>query len=277
MKKIYDRYSLKSNMLKKVIFRIDYKGVIDVTPFIKKEEDWLLQNFKKGEQAFLNTFNIDLPDINKTSEILAIPVSEIEKQEIYRFTEGNFSNSTGNKVKDSVTLEISKYFAALTIDCDHYENIDPYLNFYNELVEKIKSENLFFSLKRIGIRKIGSHVFHNIESIFDRFSPINFDFSFQNEGFSPNYTKHIDVLEKNDDSPVVNFTRILDKGIVRDEEGEDILAFRVTLDLDGFIDEDRLKKNESSFEHMMKDINENYLFPAFLLSVTADYLNENSK
>lgn len=276
-----DRYCMKSNIMKKVIFRVDYKGVIDIKDFVKSSLEELINPFFEDyETTFQNTFNIDL-NINAMSELLSVPIKEIEKQEIHRFTGSHFTNKDQTKTTDSVVLDISKYFSTLEVTCLEYKNIDPYLDFFALLMSRMTEFTKFISIKRIGLRKLGSKVFYDFDEIFETFEKKYFYFDFSEKDLFPNKINHLDVLEKDHTSPVINYSRSFDKGTYISEDGEKD-AFQITLDLDGYMEEDRLPKTEikdpiTFFSSHLKNINDNFLFKVFVMSVTDQFINANKK
>ncbi|MDN3606435.1 hypothetical protein [Kaistella yonginensis] len=75
-----NREQLKDNIMKHIVFRLDYQGMIDSTDFVKlflKEFDGYFKLYSKNTH---NKVDIQLNDIEDISNTLSIPVSEIIKQ-----------------------------------------------------------------------------------------------------------------------------------------------------------------------------------------------------
>lgn len=86
-----------------------------------------------------------------------------------------------------------------------------------------------------------------------------------------------EVLFREDSKLKINFIRNLDTGNVFNQEtGESTKAFQVLLDLDAYLDEEALIKNDykNNLFQFIVDINNNTLFNLFKSSVTKEFLNK---
>lgn len=276
MKSSIKRTDLKKNMMRTIIFRIDYQGIIGSMDDLVNVFHSTFQNkFKKFDAVFQNTIDIELNNAEDISKSLSIPVKEIIKQQIYRFSENEFGT-------DSCVLDISKYYTALVVTCTNYSYIDEYLKFFSEYIEFLFKENSFIQIKRLGLRKIGGKIYNQVDNIYDDFEKEYFNFKIGEYHVSRN--NYTDVLFADKSSPVINFNRSLESGFekVQHPDGriEENPAYQVILDLDGFYDESRLstiKFSKDNTKEILETINHKHLFDIFIMSMTEDFIEKNKK
>lgn len=267
------RKHLKSNIMKQIIMRVDYQGVLDNSKLAEVFSNQMKGRFEKREITFHNRIDIDTTRLNEISETLSVPVREIEKQEITRFSYATFG-------PDELTLDVGKYYTCLTIDCRQYSSIDPYLTFFVEMIGFFYQVEDYLDIKRIGLRKIGGKIFNSIQEINADFELRFFNFSLLNEGFSTNSCAYKDEIQESQDGPNVNFIRILEKGYLRENNAEKE-AYQVILDLDGYYNEESLnqlglREGKSDLaSNLLRKTNDESLFRIFKMSVTKEFLNAN--
>lgn len=267
-----ERSDLKSNIMKRIIFRIDYQGVIDIEDILKSFETKFEKSFKTLERTFHNKLDFGINNIEDISETLSIPVKEIQKQEIYRFKESTLG-------QDNLTLDISKYFTTLTVDCSNYEGIDLYLDFFVKLIDLLYEEEDYLKIKRVGLRKIGGSIYFERDKIFEDFNKKYFNFDFQDTNFNSITNRYEDVLQHDDKSPVINYIRSFETGVMRDNS-ESKVAFQVILDIDGYYSENILNNinfGKGKAEELLKKTNHEHLFRIFKMSMTEDFLKKHMK
>lgn len=266
----FDRYSLKSNFMRQIIFRIDYKGVIDIKDFVSHLSKYPQNQFKSYEPLSHNTIDFEVTKIDDISETLSIPVKEITKENIHRFTNNSFGN-------DELILDISKYFSILTIRCENYETIDNYREFFSSFAHQLFAFEKFLSIKRFGLRKIGGKIFNSFEEIFNTFEKSIFNFDFSSSPYISQKANYLDVLKSEKEFPIINYRRSIEKGIIRNTNTE---AFQVILDIDAFLLDENLISDslqQETFNELLKEINNDHLFNLFKLSVTEKFLEANKK
>ena len=281
LRKDYHRDMVKSNILRKVLLRLDYKGIVKIEDFIEKNSDWFRGYFGKVDNSIHNDINIDISDLNyqTLSQMLSLPIKEVIRQEIYSFTENTFyDENLESNTKDIVTLKIGKYFTTLEIECNEYNSINPYFLFFKEYIDRLINDNKFISIKRLGLRKISSNIFTSKEALFDCFDKKYYYFS-MNDDFNTDNFNRLDVLYADHSSPIVNFRRRINQGKVTNEQTQQstngYLAF---LDLDGYLDEqkiiEKLQSNQTLIS-MLEGINE-MLFTVFINTVTDSFLEKHT-
>lgn len=266
------REQLKDNIMKNIVFRLDYQGMIDSTDFVKlflKEFNGYFKLYSKNTH---NKVDIQLNDIEDISNTLSIPVSEIIKQDIHVFKDNQFG-------ADKVTLNISVYNTILNIECTNYKNINDYLDFIKKYITFLFDSESYLTLKRFGLRKIGSNIYENFDSIHEDFEKEYFTFkeTYFND-FSLFRNRIEEVLYNEETKLKVNFIRNLDTGnVFNSETGESTKAFQISLDLDAYLDEDALISNDYKNElpKLITYINNDVLFKLFKNSMTKEFLDKN--
>jgi uncharacterized protein (TIGR04255 family) len=266
----YSRRDVRGNLMSEVIFRIDYTGVIDVNDIVKSFAQ-SFDIFRVYYKTYKNSLGLGDLNYNEISETLAVPVKEIERQEIHRFTEcKTFS--------DNVTFDISPYYTFLHIVVKEYKGLDPYLEFFAKYLKFIKETSPLISFKRFGLRKLGRQVFFKSESIFDVFEKQYFCTDFDGELFKGQSRQYADALSSQDERFKFTFKRVVDIGFAQNFANELVEAFQAVIDIDGFLDEEEIKKSNFAVPEVTKrtleDLNNN-LFELFKLGVTEEYLNSS--
>ena len=268
-----ERKQLKKNMMKNIIFRIDYQGIIDSEDIIKCFKEQFKGLFKNFQTTFHNKVDFDLNNIEDISDTLSIPVKEIQKQEIYRFTNNTFG-------KDQLILDISKYFTTFTVNCQEYEGIDEYLHFFSSFIDFLFDNSDFLKIKRIGLRKIGGKIYFAHKDIYEDFEQKYFNFDFTDTTYNSIRNRYVDVLNFDDTSQIINYVRSFETGIYQNNETkEKSNAFQVLLDIDGYYSENILDKigfEKGMAQKVLEITNNEHLFNIFKMSVTETFLKANS-
>jgi len=260
------RCELKHNIMKEIILRIDYQGILEIEEFIKKIQPKLKENFSNYEVKFMNGIEVQIHNPEELSKTLSLPIKEITKQPIHVYTQ----NKHGN---DELMLNISKYTTDLSIKCKNYKGIDEYLDLFEGLVQDLKEKNDFFTEKRFGMRKISYEIFKNQEDAFKCFQKTKIVPEIDGFEIINGNTKHR-LKSKNDFT--IDYKREIEDGTIL-EGGEKIKAYRIILDFDGFFDENKLKElnwyGSKNIKPDMLKLNED-LFELFTNSVTEDFITK---
>lgn len=267
------REDLVKNIMKNVIIRVDYQGIVDIFDSIKEFQERFNDKFSSYITTTHNTLNITINDIEQISDSLSIPIGEVKKQTIHRFEKNKFGT-------DEVTFDVTKYYSVLTVKCINYVNIDPYLDFFADYCDFIAEINPYVSAKRLGLRKIGSNIYTNPGQIFSDFNARYFNLDFDDTGFSVLKNRYVDVLEKSDDSSIINYVRSYEKGLYMDETSgkpEPIDAFQIQLDFDAYFDDQKLTAINfklTDARGVLRKTNDEDLFPLFLMTVTDGFIQK---
>lgn len=265
------RNQLNKNIMKSVFFRLDYQGVIDAEDVLKKFNEEFPNKFKKLITTYQNQVDFNLTNIDEISETLSIPVKELVRQEIYQFSKNTFG-------KDEAILTISKYFSTFVVNCKDYVSIDEYLDFFSNFADFLIEICDYLEIRRIGLRKISGKIYRNPNEIFHDFEKKYYNFDFD-QPYKSIRNQYLDFLKKEDDPITVNYLRSFKQGYLFDQEtNENVPASEVQLDIDGYISDDYLLKQDLKkglVKSLFASINNEHLFKIFKMSVTEDFLNEH--
>ena len=267
---------MKKNILRNILFRVDYKGIVNINDFLSVIKGRLLEPyFREYNNSFNNNVNIDLSgtSIEDVSKMLSLPVKEVSQQEIHIYSRSRFTNGDV-PTTDEVELRISKYFITLEIKCKgEYKNIDPYLQYFSELINHLLGYSSYTRFKRIGLRKIASQLFKRREDMYAVFDPGKYG-DVIDQSFLPLEFNRIDNIQKLEQPYIYNYRRSLKSvQIVNKETGEKEDGYLALIDLDGYISEERI--NETfTIDRCLIEIND-VLFDLFKNAVTEDFLNKN--
>lgn len=260
-----------SSILKKVIIRIDYSGIISI-------DDWMRQLLNLGlNQSFSNfidknnnsiTLNLNNPE--EIAKALSVPVSEIRKEPVKTFLNGTFAGR-----KDKVAMEITSNFTTFVVDCNEYTTINDYLEYINTYISELKKNQTYTKVHRIGIRKIAA-----IEtSVYDQYKQFFEEDQFKSvsdiKGSSIIVSENTDRFINTYLGIKANLTRRIRS--LRRVDGN--LVYQFLLDIDGYVDDQiALDKDNiiANFNEYTSKIN-NFLFTLFVRAATLEYFKRNAK
>lgn len=281
MAKKYSRYTMRANMLKKVLIRIDYSGVTDINEWIKefKANADLSSHFCKYRKEVQNQASFNISNMEEIAQSRSIPLKAFQSEPLHRFSEASFRGE-GEEAdrEDKVVMEVTGLFMAFTIDCINYKNMDVYIDFLCKYIQAFISNDRFIDIQRIGIRKVGGDVFRNLDEFAETFETNIFatpDVKNLN-GLLIDREYH-DRIIKSDGTVKVNFSRRC-RAIPADDGS---VVYQALLDIDGYVDDSIIQGNgykfPNDFENVLKEKINEYLFDLYKLSVTEQYLSNNGE
>lgn len=281
MAKKYSRYTMRANMLKKVLIRIDYSGVTDINEWIKefKANADLSSHFCKYRKEVQNQASFNISNMEEIAQSRSIPLKAFQSEPLHRFSEASFRGE-GEEAdrEDKVVMEVTGLFMAFTIDCINYKNMDVYIDFLCKYIQAFISNDRFIDIQRIGIRKVGGDVFRNLDEFAETFETNIFatpDVKNLN-GLLIDREYH-DRIIKSDGTVKVNFSRRC-RAIPADNGS---VVYQALLDIDGYVDDSIIQDNgykfPNDFENVLKEKINEYLFDLYKLSVTEQYLSNNGE
>lgn len=269
------RYSLKKNLLKSVLIRVDFSGVSGLERWVDENKEFMHTAFAEYNRGVNNNARIDLSNMEEVAKTLSIPVSEIKKetQHIYTSCKLFHDNNPKDVVDDNVKMTLTSYFMTFYILCNNYKNIDTYLRFLSEFFVRFSSISDYMKIRRIGIRKIGGKPFDSMAQASKVYKPEYF--------FGKNVANSFHVLQREykdcyimpNETMKVNYTRIF-----REQNTDEGVKYAFILDTDGYVDEYIIKKNHYELPVMIGDIMaaiNNHLFEIFYLSVQKTYIDHH--
>lgn len=268
----YDRYSLTHNLLRKVILRIDFSGLTNITPIIEEFKGHeLAKLFGAYRVAIHRNLTVEMDKLDPSTDTL--PVSEIVNEPIHLFYDYQPS-------EDNVELHMTTNYIAMKIECRSYKNIDPYKDLLIKLIKKILAYDTFTQIKRIGIRKIAGYESESKEKVFEIFERRLFSNDMQLLNGINIYNEYVDryVIENKSCPLCIVYKRLL--RVVKNPQME-VHQYQAILDIDGFVNEQALRAyNVSSSIEMIETIIDelnNQMFLSFRHTVTEQYLNNHGQ
>lgn len=260
-----------STILKKVIIRIDYSGIINI-------DDWMRQLLNLGlNQSFSsfidknnNSITLNLNNPEEIAKALSVPVSAIRKEPVKTFLNGTFGDR-----KDKVAMEITSNFTTFVVDCNEYTTIDDYLTYINQYICELKKNQTYTKVHRIGIRKIAA-----IETTeYDQYKAFFEENQFKSVSDLPG--NQVIVSENTDRfvNPELGLKANLTRRIRSLRRVDGMPIYQFLLDIDGYVDEEIAGGNDNiiaKFNEYTSKIND-FLFTLFVHVATLDYFNRNAK
>lgn len=250
----FKRNELHYNFLKTIILRIDFEGVFEpeleivlpkIKPYLKGK------GFIKYEKKESNQIEINVID----GKIASQEMNKIQNQTIHSFT---------NDTK-GFTLDISNSFICLTISSLNYFPFEDYSVLVSDITDVCKNNIDFFTIKRVGIRKINICMIKNKENICKFFLPEYFSY------FNKLSDTQTFMSTKKDFFSINNFKINLSSEIQQGmAEGEEL--YRLSLDIDNYIDEAALIDEETHKTDNLNNMN-NLIFEIYMELLTNDFKN----
>ena len=280
MAKNFSRYTMRANMLRKVLIRIDYDGVTDISEWIKlfKEDKELSSHFLKYTKGVQNQATVSLSNMEEIAASRSIPLSTFQSEPLHRFSDAMFKDEDGIQREDKITMDVTGLFLTFSIDCVNYKNMDVYISFLNNYIKAFLDNDKYIVIQRIGVRKLGGDVFRSLAEFSETFENSVFatpDVANLDGGLIDR--EYVDRIIKNDESVKVNFARRC--RAIKTNDGN--MVYQALLDIDGYVDKGLIEKNKykfpNDFENVVKTKINDYLFELYKLSVTEQYLNENGE
>ena len=270
-KSLYNRYSLKENQLKKILIRVDYSGVTTIDNWVESiKSGFIKPYFASYIKKIRNNATMDFSNLEEISRTLSIPISEIIKEPIHAFSDSKFEGC-----EDKVALDITSLSLTLSINCVHYKNIDPYVKFMIQLIQKLLDSDSYIQIKRIGLRKIGGCEFVDMDAVYKVYEKdVVFCRLIGEEDIEMANREYTDRFLRKKEQIKVNYSRLCRNIRIK---GED--KIQVILDMDGYVDDELIVQNKyqipQDMESVLFDKINSYLFELFKNSVTFDYLKSH--
>lgn len=231
------RKKLKNNFLKRLIFRIDFSGMMDadVEKFIQNIRPRILESgYTVLKEEFGNNVNVNVlspKNIETSNEITKIYV---------------FNSKHGKELK------ISKSFVIFEIDIERNKTLfSSYTPLISYIIEELKAME-FVQFDRIGLRKINVCILFNKRKLNQYFKD-KVLCRFDDES---SVTQVADELYAEDYK--VNFNRRFQEGTIL-EEGNTKVVYQILLDIDSYMDDNEkvdqnIRENDSS--EILKKLND---------------------
>ena len=249
------RKELKSNFLRQMIIRVDYDYLFDedIENIVKKRYKELIESGYKMNSKTLAEYNINVNINNLTEkENNSVSMKNNNKEEYSSFK------------KENIVIDITRNFATITAEYKKFESFEAIVSDFSKIIEEIRNVREGLEIKRIGIRKINSYLFKDINRINDYFEPTLFSFNELEKNEKSLMVKQTIESFKYKDYKINELGNI-SKGIITNPNGEKFDAYQVVLDIDVYNDKDIKEKinleemNNVVFEVYKSALNINFL------------------
>lgn len=265
------RHSMKHNLLRNVLIRLDYTGITNIDNWVEKFQPVMKDWFSIYSRGVQNNMKANLTSIEDIAENLSIPIDEIRKETIHEFT-------GWLKDDNNVTMSISPYFMTINIRCINYTLIDAFLDLTSLFLKDMYKNNPYFNIHRIGIRKVNGKAFDTMKEVLAIYrKELFFGAEVDEEESLPIGREYTYRYVLKDFSLKVNYSR--QYRLYNSIQG--LQKHQVLLDIDTYIDKSCIDKNKYNLiedsDKILKTINERQ-FKIFMESVQESYIhNTQSK
>lgn len=245
------RTDLHYNFLKTIIIRIDFQGVFEpemekillqIKPYLKAK------SFTRYEKKTTNQIEIDVLTGNQQSG-----TGKIQSQEVHSFINDD----------NGYVLEVSSSFICLNISSTKYSPFESYSVIVSDIANVYKQSIDFFTVKRLGIRKINICMIDNKKRIKEFFSPAYFGYFDAIDTANTLISNRRDLF--NIDKYRINLFCNIEQGFSNKQE-----LYKVSLDVDAYIDNteiiDQVIYNQAELQKM-----NDLLFDIYINSLTQDF------
>lgn len=215
----FTRQNVKSDIMEKVLIRIDYEGVSDINNLIINVKKKWSEYFSGYIKVTKNNYNINVTDL--TLQNKTIDISDPEKQIIHRFTECKVGNP-------NTYMDINERFAYIDVIAGkNYVGTQQYTNIMSEFIVELLKYDSFISLTRVAIRKI-DRIEKPLEEDPDMIVETPIFGIYKKENRSPIKKRYSDFMKLNDVDSIVNIVR--DISFLKKNNGE--VVQQIILDMD---------------------------------------------
>lgn len=261
-----DRYHVNSDLLKRVIIRIDYQGMTSVEDWITRLKNQVFSNFLRYSRSYMSSSQVKANRLDEVWNKFELPEGAFFSEPLHTFSALQIVGH-----EDDVRLDVTNYFTILTIDCKKYTYIDDYLEMISNYVELLLAYDKFINIKRIGIRKVSGREFEHTDNIYDVFekyiifpNPVDSNVLYEWQSYQ-------DLMYKQEKGVKVNFTRQC-----REVKVKNMPMVQLIVDIDAYTTTEELQMRQKNLPEdtrdVLKEIND-YIFELFKNSVNERYLN----
>lgn len=271
-KEKYIRDTQKQNNLKQVIIRIDYEGMTSAERIVGKLGTKMKERFfATMNRTMLNQAKLNLNNAAEIARTLSIPIEELKNIPVFEFNATRFMDT-----EDTVKLEVSNIYTALTVNTQKYKGIKPYQEFFKWFIGDLYVYEPFLRIKRLGIRKKSGDAYENMEAVNHIYEPKFYFGEVVDHGNAMIRREYQDCFWNDERNIKVNYSRGI-RSVMLDKDKEGLQA---VLDIDVYIDEGIIAKEgydfKIDFEKIFSRLND-YQYELYKKAVTVAYLDETSR
>ncbi len=260
-----ERGDLKHSLVKQIIFRSDYEGVIDkdIEDVIAQIRKFIYDNgFTEFEESNEIETNIQFNPDMVNGEQQSIPVNRI----IYRFTKNQFEE-----------IVLSKNYLVLTINIvDSYESFDNYMELMVFIINALTKTTDYFKILRIGLRKVNICLINDLDNINKVFSTKAYSLTDWLGSDNFEYIGNNNVTNLINDIYNINYVRNILRGAMVENDVE-MVAFQLIVDIDIFIENivtlKQICQNKNNIHKSLTEMND-IIFELFTDSLQNNFLKQ---
>lgn len=265
MKNDVKRKDLSSNILNKVMLRLDFLRVVNIEELVASLQKELADNnlFLTNED-FINDIELQINDPDVLSIDSFTVKKSIKRERVYIF----------QNHEDTIELVVSESFILLNIKkCDKKYCFESCIDIFCKVVILAQKMFKFIKFTRIGLRKINNLICKDTDLYYlfekDFFNEIDI----KNNSKAIKYMRRqsVDNCEFNKHS--FNISKLIEEGFLDDKY--EARAFNVVLDIDGYIKENICEKFDD-YNHLkitIIKINDD-IFEIFKSMVSENLIND---
>lgn len=257
----FKRSNVKSQILKKVIIRVDFEGLTDIVGCVNTLKPIMNDKFRKFSPINKSNFNIKLNHPKSQSPVDV----DMEQKTLYQFSDSAIGKSEAN-------FMFGPDFAYIEIKCSNdYEGCNEYIKLMANIIDDIVHFDAYISIKRLGLRKVDVVHFDTLEQLNQSVECPIWENYAKRPVFRPLKTEDSDLLYQKDVHTIFNIRRTTQLVRVQDQE-----MLQYILDIDAYKECSFIRLDDlSTVENIEKMISEQMnepMFDYFIGTFTEKYL-----
>lgn len=236
----FKRSNVKTSILKRVIIRMDFIGLTDITGCVNRLKPIMDGNFKKFNPINNKNYNVELNALQNNNHPVNV---NIETNTLYQFSDCTIGPS-------QVNFMLGPDFAYLEIACsEDYEGCNEYIDLMANAIREIINLDSFISVKRLGLRKVDIVQFDDLNKMNSSIEEAIWDNYILNRACFPVKKTYSDLLYQKDVKTIFNLKRI-----VQEIEFENTKKYQYTFDIDSYKNGDLLNSDVFSSTKNIRDM-----------------------
>lgn len=262
------RYELKHSLVKQIIFRIDYEGVIDndIEDVIVKIRDSLYAN----EFTDLEERNEVQANIQFSSDILDTeyqsPIVNRKNNMVYVFKKNQFEEIALNK----------NYLELIINIIESYKSFDNYIVLIANIIAAFTETTKYFKMLRMGLKKVNICLIKSFDDINKVFSSKAYSLDGWLGSDKFEYIGNNNVTKLIHDRYNINYVRNILKGVTV-ENNDEVATFQLIVDIDVFADDiiylKQICQDKNSVNNFLTKMND-IIFELFTDSLQYEFLEQ---
>ncbi|GKX66201.1 TIGR04255 family protein [Inconstantimicrobium mannanitabidum] len=266
MEKEIKRKDLTSNLLSKVILRLDFLRIVNIQELVSDLQNKLNNlGFYLTNENITNEveFQINDPDVSSSDNLIV--KKTVKREQMFVFQSS----------KDNTQLLIGESCIIFNIDCEKKYCLEYYILIFCDAILLAQDKFKFIKFTRLGIRKI-NNVICKESKLYYLFGKCFFSNSNDclNNAKMINYVRRQSVDNFIYNNHSFNVSKFIQEGFLENDINKK--AYNVILDIDGYIKEEDIPKkfeDTKELDDIITNINDD-LFHIFRCNITKEFTND---